>query len=82
MKKGTVLISKNAIVGMVFKGRYLVENYSHQTWSNTKGGEKSRHWYRCKCIECNDSRIFERGRILGNKLPKCKCEKERKERCQ
>lgn len=76
MKKGTVLIKKEGIVGKVFGNKYLVLKYFIQTWSKTKGGERSRHWYACQCTRCGKYKILERQRLLNDNLPLCECRKK------
>lgn len=67
MQKGTVLINTQDIIGMKFNG-YTVVCYSGREYSNTRGGERARHYYMCK-HKCGFFKCFQRGQILAKIKP-------------
>ena len=77
MRKGTVLIDVFDIIGKNVKG-YTVHSYVGKTYSHTRGGDRARHWYLCKCQKCVNERVFRRDQIVSRKLPKCRAPHKRR----
>lgn len=71
MKKGTVLINTNDIIGKHL-GKLEVVSYSCNYYDNTKGGERMRHVYICRC-ECGTVKLIQRGQITSEHVHSCGC---------
>lgn len=79
MQKGTVLINVHDIMGEKVCG-YVVWSYRGKTYSHTRGGDRARHWYLCKCQKCGNERVFRRDQIVSRKLPKCRVPHKKRKR--
>lgn len=70
-KFGTVLIDKYDIVGKRF-GKLYVVKYQSSRYDNTKGGEKLRHFYLCKC-DCGKMIVVHRHSLIDDNTKSCGC---------
>ena len=69
MRKGTVLINTQDLIGFEFND-FTVASYQGKEYANTKGGERTRHYCLCRHI-CGAYKSFQRGQILSkNHKPK------------
>ena len=71
MKRGKVLINVSDIIGKRL-GKLEVISYAGRIYESTKGGEKSRHFYRCEC-ECGRIKIIRRGQLVNDIVHSCGC---------
>lgn len=76
MKRGTVLINTNDIIGKQL-GKLEVVSYNGNYYDNTKGGERMRHAYICRC-ECGTVKSIQRGLITSEIVHSCGCGKRGK----
>lgn len=75
-KKGTVTIDKDDIIGKHLNKLQII-SYAYQCWDNTKGGEKSRHYYNCQC-ECGVLKTIQRGLLTSELVHSCGCARRNK----
>lgn len=73
MKKGTIRIDKNDVVGAKV-GKLTVIQYVENRYSFTKGGPRLRHYYLCHC-DCGRDTIIQRSSILNQVSKSCGCSK-------
>lgn len=76
MKLGKVLINVNDIIGKRL-GKLEVICYVGYKYSKTKGGERKRHYYVCKC-ECGNFTIIQRGPLKNEIVHSCGCLRRKK----
>lgn len=71
IRKGIVLIDVFDIIGKEVQG-YTIQSYLGKTYSHTKGGDRARHWYKCRCNKCGNivPRKYRRDQITSGRLPK------------
>jgi hypothetical protein len=71
MKRGTVLINTNDIIGKHL-GKLEVISYAGHHHDITLGGERMRHYYRVYC-ECGAEKIVQRGQLTSEIVHSCGC---------
>lgn len=71
MKRGTVLINANDIIGKRL-GKLEVNEYIGSYYSDTRGGERMRHTYMCQC-DCGKCKTAQRGQLLNETIHSCGC---------
>ena len=71
MKKGKILIDKADIIGERF-GKLTVVAYHNCYYSITKGGERLRHEYICKC-DCGKYVTKQRSPLINGLTKSCGC---------
>lgn len=71
MKRGTVLINTNDIIGKQL-GKLNVVSYNGSYYDDTKGGERMRHSYVCEC-SCGRIKIIQRGQLTSEHVHSCGC---------
>lgn len=76
MKKGEISINVNDIIGKRL-GKLEVISYYGCSYSMTRGGDKLRHFYVCKC-DCGNINFVQRGPLLNDKVHSCGCLKQKK----
>lgn len=76
VRKGTVLINKNDIVGKKV-GKLKVMNYVGHSYSMTEGGNRMRHFYLVKC-DCGNYNMVQRGALKNGITLSCGCSKRGK----
>ena len=75
MRKGKIRIDVNDIIGKCL-GKLEVISYYDKAYSFTKGGERMRHYYVCKC-KCGRTHIVQRAQIKNEIIHSCGCERRR-----
>ena len=75
-KKGKISIDVNDIIGMQ-SGKLKVVKYYGFAYTNTKGGDRLRHYYYCEC-ECGGSCIVQRGNLKNKTTRSCSCARRKK----
>lgn len=75
MKKGKILINVNDIIGKCFD-KLEVTNYFGNRYSHTRGGERLRHFYMCKC-DCGNVHVCSRSALLNGITRSCGCSKQK-----
>ena len=70
-EKGKILINVNDIIGKCLE-KLEVKAYYGYSYSKTRGGERLRHFYWCKC-ECGRTCVVQRGPLLNNITHSCGC---------
>ena len=74
MKKGQILINVDDIIGKRL-GKLTVVEYAMHSYSNTKGGLRMRHIYRCEC-DCGQMHLVQRGPLVNEIIHSCGCERK------
>lgn len=69
--KGKILIDKNDIIGKRL-GKLEVVSYDHNWYDITEGGERMRHYYKCKC-DCGEIVYVRRGQLTSEIVHSCGC---------
>lgn len=69
--KGKTLINVNDIIGKRL-GKLEVISYAHSRYDETKGGERMRHYYVCKC-SCGVVKLVQRGQLVSEIVRSCGC---------
>ena len=70
-EKGKILINVHDIIGKRL-GKLEVVSYTGHSYSNTKGGDKMRHYYVCQC-ECGNEHTIQRAQALNETIKSCGC---------
>lgn len=70
-EKGKILINTEDVIGKRL-GKLEVISYYGSSYSQTKGGERLRHYYFCQC-ECGNSSVVQRGPLLNEIVHSCGC---------
>lgn len=70
-KKGKVRIDIYDVIGKRL-GKLTVIGYHHCTYDNTKGGQRMRHYYLCRC-DCGTIKVVQRGQITSEIICSCGC---------
>lgn len=76
MRKGQIAINVNDIIGKRL-GKLEVVSYLGYFYRMTKGGERVRHFYMCKC-KCGRTTIIQRGPLKNDLFNSCGCERGKK----
>lgn len=74
--KGKILIDIEDIIGKRL-GKLEVVSYKGRRYDKTKGGDKLRHYYLCKC-DCGGTNVVQRGPLVNEIVHSCGCERGRK----
>ena len=71
--KGKILINVKDIIGKRL-GKLEVIAYAGHHYTMTKGGERMRHYYVCKC-DCGRRVMIQRGPLKNDLFHSCGCER-------
>lgn len=74
-KKGKILIDRYDIIGKRL-GKLEVLSYAGHRYDDTRGGQKMRHWYLCKC-DCGTYKQIRRCQLIGDKARSCGCSRNK-----
>lgn len=76
IKRGDIIISTDDIIGKR-SGKLTVVSYAGYKRTLTKGGEKVRHYYICKC-DCGSLHVTQRGALKNGVVHSCGCKRRKR----